>query len=52
MKKVIVVGGGPKSYIPSLQRWAEEDVEWIGADQGAEVLVEAGISPGCSYWRF
>ncbi|MCA1023327.1 thiamine diphosphokinase [Halobacillus litoralis] len=52
MKKVIVVGGGPKSYIPSLQRWAEEDVEWIGADQGAEVLVEAGISPHAAIGDF
>ncbi|WP_027954153.1 thiamine diphosphokinase [Halobacillus kuroshimensis] len=52
MKKIIVVGGGPKTYIPSFQRWAEEDVEWIGADQGAEVLVEAGIIPDVAVGDF
>ncbi len=42
---IAIVGGGPKSYIPELDRFHKEGMEWIGADQGAEVLLENNIRP-------
>lgn len=44
-KRVAVVGGGPKPYISDLNPYENEDTVWIGADQGAEVLLEHGIRP-------
>lgn len=52
MKRVVVVGGGPKSYIPDLKEFSCEDCYWIGADQGAEVLVEQGITPDLAIGDF
>lgn len=50
-KTVAIVGGGPKTYIPDLKKY-DEDVIWIGADQGAEVLLEKGIRPDYSVGDF
>ncbi|MEC3886141.1 thiamine diphosphokinase [Halobacillus sp. HZG1] len=52
MKRVIVVGGGPKSYIPDLKEYACPECVWIGADQGAEVLVEHGLAPDIAIGDF
>ncbi|CDQ19796.1 thiamine diphosphokinase [Halobacillus karajensis] len=52
MKRVVIVGGGPKSYIPDLQEFSCTDCIWIGADQGAEVLVEQGITPDIAIGDF
>ncbi|SFJ94372.1 thiamine pyrophosphokinase [Halobacillus dabanensis] len=52
MNRVVVVGGGPKSYIPDLKEFSCEDCYWIGADQGAEVLVEQGIAPDLAIGDF
>ncbi|MCP3026167.1 thiamine diphosphokinase [Halobacillus sp. A5] len=35
-----IVGGGPKAYIPDLSSYDKDDIFWIGADQGAEVILE------------
>ncbi|SEB19688.1 thiamine pyrophosphokinase [Thalassobacillus cyri] len=43
MKRIAIVGGGPKRYIPELKAYHEERMIWIGADQGAEVLYEQEI---------
>ncbi|MFG6118196.1 thiamine diphosphokinase [Thalassobacillus sp. B23F22_16] len=43
MKHVAIVGGGPKQYIPDLTEYDKDNMIWIGADQGAEVLLEQGI---------
>ncbi|MGP4059769.1 thiamine diphosphokinase [Halobacillus sp. H74] len=52
MKRIVVVGGGPKSYIPDLRKFPFQDCLWIGADQGAEVLVENGLSPDLAIGDF
>ncbi|MBH0229129.1 thiamine diphosphokinase [Halobacillus yeomjeoni] len=44
-KTVAVVGGAPFRYIPDLKSFDNENVLWIGADQGAEVLLNQGIRP-------
>ncbi|WP_173916524.1 thiamine diphosphokinase [Halobacillus sp. Marseille-Q1614] len=38
-----IVGGSPKNYIPRLAEYHEDSVYWIGADQGAEFIVENGL---------
>ncbi|GGF11408.1 thiamine pyrophosphokinase [Halobacillus andaensis] len=43
MTRYAIVGGGPKEYIPNLSTYKNEDIIWIGADQGAEVIVEYGL---------
>ncbi|MFG6148960.1 thiamine diphosphokinase [Halobacillus sp. B23F22_1] len=43
MSKYAIVGGGPKKHIPNLSTYKNEDIVWIGADQGAEVIVEFGL---------
>ncbi|MBM7552806.1 thiamine diphosphokinase [Thalassobacillus pellis] len=43
MNIIAIIGGGPKRYIPDLQPYYEETVHWIGADRGAEVLLERGV---------
>ncbi|WP_181348852.1 thiamine diphosphokinase [Thalassobacillus sp. CUG 92003] len=43
MKRIAIVGGGPKTDIPHLTLYKDDIDLWIGADRGAEVLVEHGI---------
>jgi thiamine pyrophosphokinase len=52
MKRMVIVGGGPKSYIPDLKEFSGDDCFLIGADQGAEVLVEQGLTPDLSIGDF
>lgn len=52
MKRIIVVGGGPKSYIPDLKTFDCHQSFLIGADQGAEVLVEQGLTPDLAIGDF
>ncbi|WP_101843840.1 thiamine diphosphokinase [Halobacillus sp. Marseille-P3879] len=40
MTKYAIVGGGPKRHIPDLSKYTGESFFWIGADQGAEVILE------------
>lgn len=51
-KKIAIVGGGPKAYLPDLTEYKEEMILWIGADQGAEVLLEHGIIPDIAIGDF
>ncbi|TGB04886.1 thiamine diphosphokinase [Halobacillus salinus] len=51
-KKIAIVGGSPKAYIPDLASFQEEELLWIGADQGAEVLLEHGITPDVAIGDF
>ncbi|MBA2174184.1 thiamine diphosphokinase [Halobacillus locisalis] len=51
-KKIAVVGGSPKAYIPDLKAFDQEDMVWIGADQGAEVLIENDIVPDIAIGDF
>ncbi|WP_318036051.1 thiamine diphosphokinase [Halobacillus shinanisalinarum] len=37
-----MVAGGPKEFIPELSEYDGKDMIWIGADQGAEVIIEQG----------
>ncbi|MCP3031148.1 thiamine diphosphokinase [Halobacillus sp. A1] len=39
-KKYAIVGGGPKRYIPDLTEYQEDVMTWVGADQGAVVILE------------
>ncbi|MFD1018127.1 thiamine diphosphokinase [Thalassobacillus hwangdonensis] len=43
MKRVAIVGGGPANYVPSLEAYQQEGMVWIGADQGAEVLMKHNL---------
>lgn len=52
MERIVVVGGGPKSYIPDLKEFSCDECFWIGADQGAEVLVEQGLTPDLAIGDF
>ncbi|WP_226578620.1 thiamine diphosphokinase [Halobacillus litoralis] len=52
MRKIAIVGGGPKEYIPDLVPYNKENYLWIGADQGAEVLIENGIAPDLAIGDF
>ncbi|WP_082234217.1 thiamine diphosphokinase [Halobacillus massiliensis] len=38
-----IVGGSPKEYLPRLQDFHHEEIYWIGADQGAEYIIESGL---------
>lgn len=49
---VAIVGGSPKAYIPDLASFHQENITWIGADQGAEVLLEHGITPDVAIGDF
>ncbi|MGP4078111.1 thiamine diphosphokinase [Halobacillus sp. K22] len=51
-KSIAIVGGGPKAYIPDLRSFDEDERIWIGADQGAEVLLEHNICPDVSIGDF
>jgi len=51
-KSIAIVGGGPKAYIPDLKSFDQEERIWIGADQGAEVLLEHDICPDVSIGDF
>lgn len=44
MKKVAIVGGGPQEAVPDLN-YFDDDIVWIGADRGAQVLLENHIQP-------
>ncbi|WP_062513368.1 thiamine diphosphokinase [Halobacillus sp. KGW1] len=49
---IVVVGGGPAAYIPDLKQTVQGDCLWIGADKGAEVLIEQGIKPDLAIGDF
>ncbi|MFD2925478.1 thiamine diphosphokinase [Halobacillus naozhouensis] len=42
MKKIAIVAGGPKDFVPDLSKFDENNILWIGADLGAEVILEQG----------
>ncbi|WP_079529800.1 thiamine diphosphokinase [Halobacillus hunanensis] len=43
MKKVAIVAGGPKEFVPNLSEYDEKGMLWIGADLGAEVILEQNV---------
>ncbi|MCA0969247.1 thiamine diphosphokinase [Halobacillus litoralis] len=51
-KTIAIVGGSPKGYIPDLKEFDDDHVMWIGADQGAEVLLHQGITPDLAIGDF
>ena len=51
-KTIAIVGGSPKTYIPDLKAFHQEGMMWVGADQGAEVLIENGIAPDVAIGDF
>ncbi|ARI77525.1 thiamine diphosphokinase [Halobacillus mangrovi] len=51
-RTVAIIGGGPKTFIPDLTAYDKDGVLWIGADQGAEVLLERELIPDFSIGDF
>jgi thiamine pyrophosphokinase len=51
-RTVAIVGGGPKPFVPDLSFHNSSEQLWIGADQGAEVLLEQGIVPDMAIGDF
>lgn len=43
MSIVAIVGSGPQSHLPNLNKYVDEVDHWIGADRGALKLLEEGI---------
>ncbi|RWZ60586.1 thiamine diphosphokinase [Halobacillus fulvus] len=53
MKRVMaIVGGGPKHFIPELKKYDTNETFWIGADQGAETIIEHGLTPDIAIGDF
>jgi thiamine pyrophosphokinase len=47
-----IVGGGPREFLPSLERFATDEVQWIGVDRGVIALLEAGMRPVKAFGDF
>lgn len=46
MKKIIhVVAGGPKSLIPNLTQYKNENIVWVGVDRGVHYLIDSAVTP-------
>ncbi|MFC4557068.1 thiamine diphosphokinase [Virgibacillus kekensis] len=52
MKRIAIVGNGPRKLIPDLRQYASFTDTWIGADRGALTVIENGISPAFAVGDF
>ncbi|WP_138414920.1 thiamine diphosphokinase [Aquibacillus sediminis] len=52
MSTIAIVAGGPKQQIPQLDDFCTGVTTWIGADQGAITLLDAGITPDLAIGDF
>ncbi|HAQ08403.1 MAG TPA: thiamine diphosphokinase [Bacillus bacterium] len=50
--KINIVAGGPHNLIPGLERYAGEEVIWVGVDRGVSYLLSAGIKPARAFGDF
>ncbi|WP_027408177.1 thiamine diphosphokinase [Anoxybacillus tepidamans] len=49
---IYIVGGGPGEFLPSLQQFVTDGVQWVGVDRGVMTLLEAGIRPVKAFGDF
>ncbi|WP_044337434.1 thiamine diphosphokinase [Rossellomorea aquimaris] len=50
--EINIVAGGPKRYIPELNTYCGEGVNWIGVDRGVYTLLEQSIEPHIAFGDF
>lgn len=50
--KIHIVAGGPRNYLPDLQKTNGKDVIWVGVDRGVQYLLEESIKPTKAFGDF
>ncbi|OCA85489.1 thiamine pyrophosphokinase [Bacillus sp. FJAT-27225] len=50
MKIINIMGGGPPSLVPPIEKFMEE--EWVGVDRGTVELLKRGIKPIAAFGDF
>ncbi|WP_061809811.1 thiamine diphosphokinase [Rossellomorea vietnamensis] len=50
--EINIVAGGPDRYIPSLNKYCNDEVNWVGVDRGVYTLLEQKIEPSIAFGDF
>ncbi|WP_034755743.1 thiamine diphosphokinase [Rossellomorea vietnamensis] len=50
--EINIVAGGPDRYIPSLNKYCNDEAKWVGVDRGVYTLLEQKIEPSIAFGDF
>ncbi|WGG47476.1 thiamine diphosphokinase [Rossellomorea sp. DA94] len=50
--EINIVAGGPDRYIPALNKYSNDEVNWVGVDRGVYTLLEQKIEPSIAFGDF